>query len=223
MTSFGASSSNRSPASKAAKEIRPMLLFPAFLKLAQRRCLVVGGGRVAEEKIEGLLRAQAEVCVVAPSATRRIRAWARAGIIRWEVRTFRSSDLVGVFLIVAATSSPALHTQIYEQAKRQGVLCNVVDDPERCDFYYGAVLRRGSLQIAISTGGLSPALAQRLRKRLEQEFGSEYEEWLEEVGAARQRLLAKPISTKRRKALLHHLASETSLTEFLRRRKSKRK
>ena len=198
-----------------------MLLFPAFLKLARRRCLVVGGGRVAAEKIDGLLRTGAEVCVVAPSATRRIRAWARAGTIRWEARRFRSSDLAGVFLIVAATSSPALHTQIYKQAKRQGVLCNVVDDPENCDFYYGALVRRGSLQIAISTGGLSPALAQRLRKRLEKEFGSEYEEWLKEIGAARQQFLAKPVSTKRQKALLHDLASETSLNEFLQRSKAK--
>jgi len=221
MTSFGASNSNGSRACEAAKENAPMLLFPAFLKLARRRCLVVGGGRVAAEKIDGLLRTGAEVCVVAPSATRRIRAWARAGTIRWEARRFRSSDLAGVFLIVAATSSPALHTQIYKQAKRQGVLCNVVDDPENCDFYYGALVRRGSLQIAISTGGLSPALAQRLRKRLEKEFGSEYEEWLKEIGAARQQFLAKPVSTKRQKALLHDLASETSLNEFLQRSKAK--
>jgi precorrin-2 dehydrogenase / sirohydrochlorin ferrochelatase len=200
-----------------------MLLFPAFLKLAGRRCLVVGGGRVAEEKIEGLLRAQAEVCVVAPSATPRIRTWARAGKIRWEVRTFRSSDLLGAFLIVAATTSPVLHRQIYEQAKRRGVLCNTVDDPEHCDFYYGAIVHRGSLQIAISTGGLSPALAQRIRKRLEREFGSEYESWLKEIGATRQQLLGKPISSARRRALLHRLASETSLDQFRRRQKRKRK
>jgi precorrin-2 dehydrogenase / sirohydrochlorin ferrochelatase len=200
-----------------------MLLFPAFLKLAGRRCLVVGGGRVAEEKIEGLLRAQANVCVVAPSATRRIRAWARAGKIRWEVRLFRSSDLVSAFLIVAATSSPPLHAQIYERAKRRGVLCNVVDDPAHCDFYYGAIVRRGSLQIAISTGGQSPALAQRIRKQLEREFGSEYREWLEKIGAARRRLLAKPVSPARRRSLLHHLASEAAFDRFRRGVKGRRK
>ncbi len=198
-----------------------MLLFPAFLKLAGRRCLVVGAGRVAEEKIEGLLRAEAAVAVVAPSATQRIRTWARAEEIVWKARTFRSSDLVGIFLIVVATSSPELHREIYKQAKRRGILCNVVDDPEHCDFYYGATVRRGSLQIAISTGGLSPALAQRIRKQLEQEFGSEYEDWLEEIGTLRKRLLAKPVSPARRKALLHRLAGETSLDQFRRRRKSK--
>jgi precorrin-2 dehydrogenase / sirohydrochlorin ferrochelatase len=200
-----------------------MLLFPAFLKLAGRRCLVVGAGRVAEEKIEGLLRARAQVRVVAPVATRRIRTWAGTGKIRWEVRPFRSSDLLGVFLIVAATSSPTLHAQIYKQAKRRGVLCNVVDDPKHCDFYYGAIVHRGSLQIAVSTGGLSPALAQRIRKQLEQQFGSEYKDWLEKIGATRRRLLAKPISAGRRKALLHALASETSLDQFRRRGKGKRK
>jgi precorrin-2 dehydrogenase / sirohydrochlorin ferrochelatase len=199
-----------------------MLLFPAFLKLASRHCLVVGAGRVAEEKVEGLLRAQADVCVVAPSATRRIRTWARAGKIRWKARKFRSTDLVDAFLIVAATSSPRLHAQIYSQATRRGILCNVVDDPEHCDFYYGAIVRRGSLQIAISTGGLSPALSQRIRKQLEREFSPAYEGWLKEIGSIRQRLLAKPGSAARRKALLHDLASETSLDRFRRQSKSKR-
>ena len=200
-----------------------MILFPAFLKLAGRRCLVVGAGRVAQEKIEGLLRAEADVRVVAPRATRWIQRWARAGEIRWDVRKFRSSDLRGAFLVVAATSAPALHAEIYKQARRRRFLCNVVDDPEHCDFYYGSVVRRGSLQIAISTGGHSPALAQRLRKRLEREFGTEYAEWLEEIGAARKTLFAKSISPRRRKALLQRLASEFSFDEFLRRRERKRK
>ncbi len=198
-----------------------MILFPAFLKLSGRRCLVVGAGPIAQEKIEGLLRADAAVCVVAPQATRKIQSWARAGKLRWDARKFRSSDLSGAFLVVAATSSPALHAEIFKKARQRGVLCNVVDDPEHCDFYYGSVVRRGSLQIAISTGGHSPALAQRLRKRLEHEFGAEYEHWLEEIGAARKRLFAKSIPPDRRKTLLHRLASEISFDEFLRRRKRK--
>jgi precorrin-2 dehydrogenase / sirohydrochlorin ferrochelatase len=196
-----------------------MNLFPAFLKLAGRRCLVVGAGPVAEEKIEGLLRAEADVRVVAPEATRRIRELARRKKIRWDERAFRASDLSGAFLIVAATSSPSLHAQVYRQAKRRGVLCNVVDDPEHCDFYYGSVVRRGMLQIAISTGGLSPALAQRLRKKLEEEFGAEYEEWLKELGKIRKRLFAKKIAPERRRALLHRLASQASFEEFVRQKK----
>jgi siroheme synthase-like protein len=112
-----------------------------------------------------------------------------------------------------------LHAQIYKLARRGGVLCNVVDDPQHCDFYYGAVVRRGALQIAISTGGRSPALAQRLRKQIEQDLGPEYERWLEELGEARKTLFRKAISPKRRRLLLHRLASQFSFEEFLRRRK----
>jgi precorrin-2 dehydrogenase/sirohydrochlorin ferrochelatase len=200
-----------------------MVLFPAFLKVAGRRCLVVGAGPVAEEKIEGLLRTGADIRVVAPRATPRIRAWARAKKLRWDARKFRSSDLAGAFLAVAATSSPALHAEIYRQAKRRDLLCNVVDDPEHCDFYYGAVVRRGTLQIAISTGGHSPALAQRLKKQIEREYGAAYESWLEELGKVRKRLFAKAISPERRRALLHRLASEASFEKFLRRRKRRSK
>jgi precorrin-2 dehydrogenase/sirohydrochlorin ferrochelatase len=200
-----------------------MTLFPAFLKIEGRRCLVVGAGPVAEEKIEGLLRAGADIRVVAPEATDRIRDWVRAGKLRWERRKFRPTDFAGAFVVVAATSSPALHAQIYKKARRRSVLCNVVDDPEHCDFYYGSVVRRGSLQIAISTGGHSPALAQRLRKQIEQEFGAEYEQWLEELAASRKRLFAKTLSPERRKLLLHRLASQISFEEFLRRQKRKKK
>ena len=200
-----------------------MPLFPAFLKLAGRRCLIIGAGRVAEDKIESLLRAEAEIRVVAPSARERVRAWARAGKIRWDAREFRPSDLQDNFLAVAATSSPALHTRVFREARRRGVLCNVVDDPAHCDFYYGSVVRRGSLQIAISTGGHSPALAQRLRKQIEREFGNEYERWIEELGAARRKLFKKTISAARRRALLRRLASQDSFEEFLRRQKRKRK
>jgi precorrin-2 dehydrogenase / sirohydrochlorin ferrochelatase len=200
-----------------------MILFPAFLKLEGRRCLVVGAGPVAEEKVEGLLRAGAEIRVVAPHATARIRAWARAKKIRWEERKFRPLDLANVFLVVAATSSPTLHAQIYREARRRAVLCNVVDDPEHCDFYYGSVVRRGALQIAISTAGHSPALAQRLRKKIEREFGEEYELWLEELGKARKGLFGKAISPRRRRALLHRLASQASFEDFVRRRKRLRR
>jgi precorrin-2 dehydrogenase / sirohydrochlorin ferrochelatase len=200
-----------------------MPLFPAFLKLAGRRCLVVGAGAIAEDKIESLIRAGAKVRVVAPAATEQIRAWALAKKIRWEPRRFRPADLAGTFLVIAATSSSSLHAKIFREARRRGVLCNAVDDPAHCDFYYGAVVHRGDLQIAISTGGHSPALAQRLRKKLEKEIGSEYERWVTTLGAARKRLFAKSISPARRKALLHHLASEISFEKFLRRRNASKK
>ena len=129
-----------------------------FLRLAGRHCLVVGAGVVAEGKITALLSAGARVTVVAPRARRRIACMARGGRIVWHKRKFRARDLAEVFLVVAATSSPQLHERIWREARRRGVLCNVVDDPPRCDFYYPAIVRRGALQIAISTSGQSPAL-----------------------------------------------------------------
>jgi len=195
-----------------------MNLFPIFLKLAGRRCLVVGAGPVGESKIESLFLAGADVRVVAPRATRAVRAWGCAGKVCWEARGFKPADLDSVSLVVAATSSAELHEQIFQEARRRRVLCNVVDDPARCDFYYPAVVRRGHLQIAISTSGHSPALAQHLKRELDQQFGPEYETWVEQLGEARQKLLARAIDPARRRRLLHRLASRQAFEAFLRRR-----
>lgn len=192
-------------------------LFPIFLKLSHRRCIVVGAGTIAEEKIEGLLHTGAHIRVIAPEATPRIRTLAREKRIRWESRPFKSSDLKGAFLVVAATSSPALHEKLYLEARRQRVLCNVVDDPPHCDFYYGSVVRRGALQIAISTAGKSPALSQRIRKLLQDQFGPEYEEWLTALGEARKKLFSRKMDPQERKNLLHILASGEMFDEFSRR------
>ncbi len=200
-----------------------MALFPAFLKMAGRRCLVVGAGPIAEEKIESLLHTDAQITVVAPVATERVQGWARARKIRWQRREFRATDLSGAFMVVAATSNSKLHAKIFRKARQLGVLCNSVDDPANCDFYYGSVVRRGELQIAISTAGHSPALAQRLRKKLEKEIGAEYERFVTTLGAARKRLFAKSISPERRRALLHELASEISFETFLRKRRASEK
>ncbi len=200
-----------------------MALFPAFLKLAGRHCVVVGAGRTAEGKILGLLQTGAEIRVIAPKATPRIRGWARANKIRWDARPFRASDLSRAFLVVAATSVPALHAKIYAQARQRGILCNVVDDPPHCNFYYGAVVRRGALQIAISTEGHSPALAQRLKQKIAAEFVPQYGSWLAEIGKLRRKILGeKKLSPARRKAALRRLASAESFREFRRRAKRKR-
>lgn len=199
--------------------MKPSHLFPAFLKISGRPCLVVGAGTIGEEKIQGLILAGASVQVVAPKATTQVQAWHREGKIRWEQREFRATDLSEAFLVVAATSSRELHQKIHKEARRRNVLCNVVDDPEHCDFYYGSVVRRGALQIAISSGGQSPALSQRLRKELERQFGPEYEHWLAELGETRARLFSREIEPQRRKELLHRLASNLSLEEFRRRQK----
>ncbi len=186
-------------------------MFPIFLKLDGKRCLVVGAGSVAEGKIKGLLAAGASVHVVAPRATAAIQKWAWEGVLSWRPAKFRATDLDGMLLVVAATSSPELNSQIFREAQSRKVLCNAVDDPQNCDFYYPAVVRRGDLQIAISTNGRSPALAQRLRHELEEQFGPEYETWLAELGEAREQLMTMELDVEARRKLLHQHASREGL------------
>jgi precorrin-2 dehydrogenase/sirohydrochlorin ferrochelatase len=198
-------------------------MFPLFLKLEGRPCLVVGAGRVGEGKLRGLLRAKARVKVVAPKATPGVQRLAKSGEIVWRKRRFVARDLDGMFLVVAATSSHPANAVVLEQARRRGVLCNAVDDPRNCDFYYPAVLRRGSLQIAVSTGGASPELASRLRKELESCFGPEYGSWLGHLHHRREELLRAPMPAARRQRLLRELASRRAFEQFLRRAKFTKK
>ena len=200
------------PAMTARKA--PPKVFPMFLKLEGRRCLVVGAGTIAEGKIGGLIAVKASIRVVAPEATAQVQAWAGEGKIDWERRKFQPSDLEGMFLVVAATSSTTVHEEIYAEARRRGVLCNVVDVPHLCDFFYPAIVRRGSLQIAISTAGESPALSQRLRKELEQQFGPEYEAWVAAIGEARAELSTRDLTAEDRKEILHELASREFYEKF---------
>jgi precorrin-2 dehydrogenase/sirohydrochlorin ferrochelatase len=185
-----------------------MSLFPIFLKLEGRRCLVVGAGKIGESKVRSLLEAGASVRVVALEAGNAIAELADVGLIDLEQRGFEAKDLDGTFLVIAATSVTSLNQTIFEEAQVRGVLCNAVDDPQRCDFYYGAVMRRGDLQIAISTAGNSPALAQRLRRQLEVQFGPEYGEWLEQLGSVRKQLFSSEIDPEMRRHLLHEIASQ---------------
>jgi precorrin-2 dehydrogenase/sirohydrochlorin ferrochelatase len=203
--------------------MKPEKLFAMFLKLSNRPCLVVGAGVIAESKIASLLDAGGRVRVVALQATPQVRAWAQSKTLEWHQRPFKPADLDGMFLVIAATSSTELHERIFEEATRRAVLCNIVDVPPLCDFYYPSVVQRGALQIAISTGGQSPALAQRLRKQLEDQFGPEYEEWLAHLGEARDKLHSTDMNPDERKRRLHADATEEAFEAFLRdRRRSKR-
>ena len=186
-----------------------------FLKLEGRSCLVVGAGKIGESKIRSLLIAKAGVRVVAPEATPAIRSWARAGVLTWEPREFRTTDLDGTFLVIAATSSVDVNDVVYREARRRQVLCNAVDDPERCDFYYPAVVRRGALQVAISTEGKSPALAQKLRREFEQQLAPFYSGWIDQLGKIRDRLIRKALNPDRRRRLLHQWAAQPPFSQAL--------
>src|SRR6266404_794516 len=192
-----------------------MSLLPIFVKLRDRLVVVVGGGAVAEGKTEGLFAAEARVRVVAPQVTPAIAQWIAQGKVEWRAKTFAPADLDGAYLVIAATSAPGVNEAVFSEADARGILCNAVDDIEHCHFYYGSVVQRGDLQIAVSTNGKSPALAQRLRLQLEKQFGPEYELWLGWLGAARELLRAGDGSTDSKKVLLHHLASQPMFERFV--------
>lgn len=190
-------------------------LFPMFLKLKGRQCLVVGAGKIGEPKIGGLLETGARIRVVALAASAAVREWARAGKIELELRAFSADDLDGAFLAVVATNSRGLNERVYHEAQRRGVLCNVVDVPDLCDFFYPAIVRRGDLQIAISTAGQSPSLSQKIRQQLESQFGPGYAAWVAELGETRKLVLASDLDKERKLDLLHSLASREALEAVL--------
>src|SRR5579863_6926140 len=178
-----------------------------FVKLDGRPVLVVGAGRVGEPKIRGLLPTGAKIRVVANEASAVVRRCSTSGQIVLEERGFVLSDLDGIFLVVVATSSRDLNELVFGEAHARGILCNVVDVPEQCDFYYPAVVQRGDLQIAVSTSGQSPSLAQRIRQQLERQFGPGYERWVAELGDTRRKILESDLDPERKRFLLQSLAS----------------
>jgi precorrin-2 dehydrogenase / sirohydrochlorin ferrochelatase len=186
-----------------------------FMKLAGKRCLVVGAGKIGEPKISSLLDTGGAVHVIALAASEAVHEWAKAGKISLELRAFSAEDLHETFLAIVATASRSLNGSIYREAQRRGVLCNVVDDPEYCDFYYPAVVRRGDLQIAISTNGQSPSLSQKLRQQLERQFGPAYARWVAELGETRKHVLASNLDPRRKRDLLQSLASREALDAAL--------
>ena len=190
-------------------------LFPIFLKLQGRPCLVVGAGKVGEPKIAGLLETGARIRVVALEAGPTVHEWAREGNLELELRAFTEDDLAGAFLAIVATNSRVLNERVYHEARRRGVLCNVVDVPDLCDFFYPAVVRRGDLQIAVSTNGQSPSLAQKIRQQLEKQFGLGYAAWVAELGETRKLILASDLDKQRKLDLLHSLASREAFEAAL--------
>jgi precorrin-2 dehydrogenase / sirohydrochlorin ferrochelatase len=183
-----------------------MDLFPIFLKIAARPCMVVGAGSLAESKIESLRAAHAKVTVIAPTARASIVELAAAGEIEWQQREYVAGDLAGQFLVVAATDSAAVNRAVYHEATERNVICNAVDDPPFCDFYFPSVVRRGDLQIAISTAGASPALAQRLRKEINEQLPLDAGDWVSDLGDLRREVIQMEPLNEGRKWLLHQLA-----------------
>jgi uroporphyrin-III C-methyltransferase len=183
-----------------------MSLLPIFLKLEGRPGLLVGAGTVALEKINSLLITGLRLRVIAPEAKPEIQELARKDRLDWIQRRFDAADLDDNFVVIAATDDPEVNATVYREAVRRGILVNSVDDPPHCDFYFGSVVRRGNLQIAISTAGESPAVAQRLRREIDARLSVDIGPWLSNLGAFRREVLATLPPGEDRKALLHEMA-----------------
>ena len=197
---------------------RDLPFFPLLVNLCGRKCLVVGAGKVAAGKIDGLLNHGAKIVVIAPRAVGSIKKQAQKGFLTLYSRKFSPRDVKGAFLVVAATNSSEVNGAVFRACRAQSVLCNAVDDPENCDFFYPAVVRRGPLQIAISTNGQSPGLAARLRKELERQFGPEWSLWVEHTGKLRRKILGQKMSIAERRQRLLKLTSPAAFRSFLRKR-----
>jgi siroheme synthase-like protein len=163
--------------------------YPVALELSGRRCVVTGGGREAEGKARALLEAEADVVVIAPRVSDGFGDLVRRGEITHIARRYRRGDLAGAFLVIAADSDRAVRAEVFAEAEAERVLCNAVDDVEHCHFAVPSIVRRGELLLAISTGGQAPALAKRLRRRLTDQFGWQWEALIDILGEVRTQML----------------------------------
>lgn len=168
-----------------------MRYYPVNLDIQAKDCLLVGAGTVGERKAKALLACGARLFVVSPEVTQWFKDTADVARIQVEYRKYDPEDLAGKFLVIGATADEVINRQISRDAASRGVLCNIVDRPESCSFVLPAVVRRGDLTVAISTSNKSPALAKRLRQKLEKEFGPEYARLLSLMGAIRHRLISE--------------------------------
>ncbi len=188
-----------------------MRYYPVCLDIKDRRCLVVGGGQVGTRKVRTLLDCGARVSVVTPKATEALTELAARGRIALALRDYRSDDQNGAFLVIGATSDASLNQRIHEDAETAGRLCNIADQPRRCNFIVPSVIQQGDLQLTISTSGKSPAFARHLRRQLQVQFGPEYGLFLELMGAIRKRLLAQAHAPEAHKQIFERLISEDLL------------
>ncbi len=183
-----------------------MKVYPIFLiGLEAKGCVVVGGDAEAERKVEGLLECDAAVTVISPVVTDRLRKWADEGTITWTPRDYKRGDLRGKFLVIVTGQDPQTNDLIWREAEAEGVLVNVMDDPPHCNFIAGSVVRRGPLAIAISTSGCAPALAVRLREKMERDLGPEFASFLDLMGKLREPLAARYPDFETRRARWYEL------------------
>ncbi|MBI4208416.1 MAG: bifunctional precorrin-2 dehydrogenase/sirohydrochlorin ferrochelatase [Deltaproteobacteria bacterium] len=189
----------------------PRRYYPIFLDIKGFPCVVIGGGAVAEQKVRQVLAAGAKVRVISPRLTPTLKEWARGKRFEYKKRLYRRGDLRGARLTFAATNHPRTNARILKEARSQKVWLNAVDDPKNCDFVVPSMVHRGNLTVAISTNGLSPALSKKIRKDLENQFGPEYEIFLQLLGTLRKRPLPEGADGKIRSERLSALVNSSAL------------
>jgi precorrin-2 dehydrogenase/sirohydrochlorin ferrochelatase len=192
-----------------------MRYYPVYLDIQNRKCLVVGGGSVGTRKVKMLLKCGATVTVISQVVSEQLKTLADSTAITLHQRSYRSSDLTGIFLVIGATDDEHLNRQISEDANRLNLLCNIADQPQYCNFILPSIVNRGDLTISVSTSGKSPALAKKLRKNLEDQFGDEYAIVLQLMGAIRKNLLDRSHEPEAHKKLFQQLIN-SGLVDLIR-------
>ena len=185
--------------------------YPVYVQMHEQSCVVIGGGKIAEGKVEGLLAVEAKVIVIAPELTPHLRDLADQKQIAYLGRVYQPGDLTGAFMVICATDQAEINHQVWQEATANHQLVNVVDDTPRCNFIAPSILRQGDLTVAISTSGKAPALAVRLKERLQREIGPEYERFLELAGELREPLARHIPDFETRKALWYELVDSEIL------------
>ena len=179
--------------------------YPAYIDIKGKRCLVAGGGKVAERKVKLLLKCNAMVSVVSPELIRRLKELNSKGKIKFFKGEFKEKYLKDMFLVIGATDNSEVNLKIYKAASKKNILVNIVDSPEICNFIVPSIVERGDLIIAISTGGKSPALSKKLRKELEDRYGFEYSKFLNTMGSLRKKISSKIRDKKKREEIYNKL------------------
>jgi precorrin-2 dehydrogenase/sirohydrochlorin ferrochelatase len=198
-----------------------MRYYPIGLDISGRRCLVIGGGEVGERKAQRLLECGAHVSVVGRELTPVLAGLAQEGRIDHILGDYEKGLLEGAFLVIGATDDRVVNERIFRDARKRGVLANIVDDPERCDFILPALCRQGDLVITVATGGKSPALAKKLRKELEERYGHEYETLLKIMGTLRGEIIDRGEGSDENRKVFEDLV-ESDILEQIRKGKWKR-
>ena len=168
--------------------------YPIYLNLTGKKCVVIGGGPIAEDKVAKLQDAKAEVILISPTVTPALQAWAQAGDFEWQQREYQHGDLDGAFLGIASTNNREVNQEIFQEAERLAILMNVVDDPDQCTFIAPAIVQRGQVTLAISTGGASPALARKLRETLTKDSALDWADIAGVLASARKEVKARSLT-----------------------------